>query len=167
MLLKHKEATLQLLSLAIIWRVFLCLLCPAVCAFSVCLLLCCSSLCRCRQRCWMAGRSCGGWRLGGWEVARLAWVASCCLGGLAGWVGVWVVYILSVTTVVLSFGWMVGCLGGWVGWRRWVFVSHLGWATGWGSGVCGSHNGYSETFALLWQTNDNGEDDDDDEDVDG
>lgn len=47
--------------------------------------------------------------MGGWE---LAWVASCCLGGLAGWVVVWLVYILSVMTVVLSFGWMVGWMGG-------------------------------------------------------
>lgn len=57
------------------------------------------------------------------------------------------------------------CVDGWLG--GWVFVSHLGWAAGGGGGgVCGSHNGYSETFALLWQTNDNGEDDDDGEDGD-
>lgn len=99
------------------------------------------------------------------------WVVGWLLGLLAGWLGgcgCWCC-VLSVVTVALSFGWMGG-MGWQAGWLDgslggWVFVSHLGWAAGGGGGggVCGSHNGYSETFALLWQTNDNGEDDDDED----
>lgn len=88
------------------------------------------------------------------------------------------VVAVPMRTTLLD-GWLVGWLagrscGGWLG--GWVVAAlagrHLGSTLSWGGGVCGSHNGYCETFALLWQTNDNdnasdAEDEDEDERLGG
>lgn len=68
---------------------------------------------------WLAGRAVGG----GWVVGSLhgslaaAWAA-----WLGGWLYGWCIFCPSRRSLCRSVGW----LGGWVCWRRWVFVSHLG-----------------------------------------